>query len=897
MLRLLLISVAAFGQSQPRIAIASADAGLIVGTTEKLKVIVRDANGNVVDNPVVTWISRQPELLRVDNQGNATALGVGLCTVFASSAGFNVSEQLQCIPARIDLQPEEKDITVGERLSFTARALDASGNAIPNVNFNWQVTGANGGQFNGARIDTNGNLTAAGTGLATVRARVDVSGGNQPGRAQWIWGSASIRISPKKFYSVRRLLGSEEVRHSFSLRSTNHVAAFNDNGQAAFTGSLDGLAAALFSVDRGVTKLVAQGGATAFGSLTSDPGEFAINNSGDIAARFWMVNSAAITLQTGGVNRYVFLQGQSFSGYESVVPDRITNASLNDGGQIVFRGTFIPTGDARRYSGLFRLTGRTVEMLVSNEAPLPGTTNVNFSFDQFGIDNTGTVYFTAAQGLYRVSLSGQPERLVGTGAPSRLASISITTGDFAVDRQGGAAVLASRSQLIRVTGDRISQLDVSGANAVFQVSPSSGVLFYQCGTAGCGLYRWRDGAPTLLLGLGRLAPNGEPITNIRAAALTASGTLSAHVVTPNAPFLLMQQTGNTATSVLRTGDQLTLDANVQFPTGRVIVRAGIDDPVLVALGSPESLFEHTGTDLFPHLVINDRVPDGGLYQSALVGNPGGGVYFQAESGIYRYDRGATEQVIRFGSRLPDGATLNNASIRAANTKGALAIQAGITPATGPNTQAYYLVESGRFTEILRLNARAANGRLFNQINAVYLDDDNRVAIAARVDGQAQETSYFWRNGAFENAFPPGHLQTGVMSLSNIGLRAGRGHRILAFGNVPGSSDQAILEHAGDGWKLAVGNIDAMPDGSVNVGFGAWDVNAQGEIAFVTNGLSISMRTASGERRMVVSLLEPTPSGDYLQTIREIYMRDDGRIFFTAFESSGRFALYVAEPLP
>lgn len=890
-------------QAAPRIAIAAPDAQIVVGETVQFQVVVRDANGNIVSNPTVNWSTPQPNLLRVDPRGAATALGVGLCAISANSAGFVATVQLQCIPARISLQPAFQEINVGDQINFEAKALDVTGNPIPNVNFNWTATGANGGQINAARIDQSGRFNALGSGLITVRARIDVSGGSQAGRVQWIWGAATVRIAPPKTYRLTRLFGSEETRHSFNLGAIARNAVINRNGQAALVGSLDGVAHALVAVDRGLPRVLMQGGSPMLEGISDGPDGISINASGDILTRFEIhPGRVALALFSGGTSRILLLQGQTAAGVENIRIGFIGPYSLNDINQVVFPGSYTLAGSTRSHTALFRLSDRNIEVLASSETPLPGLPGPVVNFEQFGIDNQGLVYFLAAaspaaRALYRIALSGQPEQLLP-------AATGFQSNSFAVAPEGGVAVVATlsaRPRLVRIRGAQTTDADGAGVSTLFQSSDSSGILYYACLNDGCGLRRWTQGAPTTLLLTGQAASNGEPVTNFLAASLGLTGVLTVQVATPTAPFLLLQRSASSVSStLLQTGSRIDADVNIQFPWNNALIRTSPGGPLYFALGNPNSLFALQSGALVPQITQGDILPDGAVFNGSLAGSQSGGVYLHAGGSVYLFKNGRIETLLRSGARLLSGATLLNAVVRASNTRGAAALLANISVPNAPNAQAVVLRDtSGTLTEILRTAAPAPNGAVFSQINSIYLDDAGRIAFTARLNNQAQESYFLYDSGRLENLFPTPRLQLPEMSFTALNLRAGRGPGFFAFANTPGGSDQAVLLYSNGRWNLTVNNQVTMPDGSSNSGISSWDANAAGDVAFVTQSgspLALTVRTAAGDLRQVFSLLEPTPAGVYIRSIPDIDFRNDGLIYFTAFESNGRYAIYVAEPL-
>jgi hypothetical protein len=185
------------------------------------------------------------------------------------------------------------------------------------------------------------------------------------------------------------------------------------------------------------------------------------------------------------------------------------------------------------------------------------------------------------------------------------------------------------------------------------------------------------------------------------------------------------------------------------------------------------------------------------------------------------------------------------------------------------------------------------------VTQAYVDDQARVAFQPQLEGRSFSGYYLWSNGRIEMLAADGRNQIGSIAVGNLGLRGARGSRFYSSGSQPGGGDQAIFDHSGSGWQIAVSNYDRMPDGSGGFGLGTWDANARGDIVFVSQAgspLALTIRTAGGELRQVQSLLVPTAEGDQITRIQDIDLRSDGRIFFSAFDTTGRYSIYAAEPL-
>src|ERR1700704_6592707 len=81
------------------------------------------------------------------------------CCVPAGAAAQNVAE--------VQVAPPSVTIRVGERSGLLATAFDRIGNVLPTVRFIWSSN-----NVNVAKVDNSGIITAVGSGVAIIEARV-----------------------------------------------------------------------------------------------------------------------------------------------------------------------------------------------------------------------------------------------------------------------------------------------------------------------------------------------------------------------------------------------------------------------------------------------------------------------------------------------------------------------------------------------------------------------------------------------------------------------------------------------------------------------------------------------------------------------------------------------------
>lgn len=101
-----------------------------VGGTVQLAAIVRDSQGNVLENRLVTWSSSEPAIATVDGRGRVEGLLAGSATIAAESEGISGTAVITVTPALIVdavLWPENVTLDVGQRAQFYAAFLRSDG--------------------------------------------------------------------------------------------------------------------------------------------------------------------------------------------------------------------------------------------------------------------------------------------------------------------------------------------------------------------------------------------------------------------------------------------------------------------------------------------------------------------------------------------------------------------------------------------------------------------------------------------------------------------------------------------------------------------------------------------------------------------------------------------------
>jgi len=871
----LLLPVAALAQQPARIHVEAAVSRIIVGERLQFRATARNANGDLMPNVPLTWSSTNARVASVDSSGMVTASDLGFAQIAAQSGNVRGAIELQMIPLRIEVDPPDREMTVGDSQQFTARALNINGEPIPNVAFTWQVLGANAGQINAAIISRDGMLETRGTARVSVRAQFNYP--FAPGRIEQIWGSATVNIRAARQFRVRRLLSSADVRHQFQLRNARNVA-LNESGHAAFVASLDGLADSVMIHDGSLQPAAA-------GENFSDC-QLAINARADVAGICNTFTSPSLlVLFSAGRRQTLLVSGAQTGGFAGFSPSRLSRNSLNIHRDLLLEASHRPPGSSVNQPGLFRLLGGTRIELVSSA-----------DISEFGHADNGDVFFISRPSpssnetsLFRWR-GEAPEKILAPG-DSFAGSRVVRVHNLAVASTGEAAALANlasgATQILRIAGS-LAASPVPGCCVNIQSVDRSAVLFTGQGQAGFGLYRWQPGSQhASLVSLGAIAPNGEPLTQIYSARWTSSGDAIVHAETAENRFVLFRTAGR-GSLLAQAGLPVQTDANLNLPFSGTLIPGLRAGPVLLRLGNPSSIFELDTGLLTPRLLHGDTLPATGfLGPGSAFGNSAGDLFFDNGNGIVRFRAGQLERIIVQHAEIEPGVVLNQLQLLAVNDSGAVVF---VTPFSG-NPQRLYLWDSGRFTLLWR--AGQDIGAPIDRWNELALDSNGR--ILATVSHQGPFSALLaWQGGRWQTLLSRADRMFAGRQLGNINFIIARGDRFYL--NIAGQ----LADYDGAALRPALTEGANFPDGGQFQNLSRFDANLRGDTAVASNrnfggGSSLEFNTGGAFRSIHLPFAQ-TEEGDLLVSFWEVQLREDGRIFFGATDVMGRYGLYVAEPL-
>jgi hypothetical protein len=132
------------------------------------------ASGDTIDSSAIIWRTLDPDIVSVEEDGDAVALAEGEARVEATAGGVTTGGRVLVDPVveSIEVTPESPVLSVAETLTFQAILRDRNGNVIDR-SANWSSSNEAA-----ATIDAGGTALAIAPGITTITARSDDASGS-----------------------------------------------------------------------------------------------------------------------------------------------------------------------------------------------------------------------------------------------------------------------------------------------------------------------------------------------------------------------------------------------------------------------------------------------------------------------------------------------------------------------------------------------------------------------------------------------------------------------------------------------------------------------------------------------------------------------------------------------
>jgi uncharacterized protein YjdB len=258
-------------QQVANVSVTPGTLSLTTGGTGQLTATATDANGNGVAGAAISWTSSSPTVATVDGSGLVRAAAPGQATITATAQGKSGSASITVTapapppPATVSsvsVEPASHTFTgLGQTRRFAAVARDTNGNVLTGRAVVWSSSAPGV-----ASVASDGTVTAAGNGSATITATVEGRTGtaavtvNQPppppaqvNRVSVEPGSATLtsigdtrRLSATARDADNNVISGRSVSWTSSAPAIARVASDGmvtavSNGTATITATVDGV--------------------------------------------------------------------------------------------------------------------------------------------------------------------------------------------------------------------------------------------------------------------------------------------------------------------------------------------------------------------------------------------------------------------------------------------------------------------------------------------------------------------------------------------------------------------------------------------------------------------------------------------------------------------------------
>jgi len=165
---------------------------LQIGASAQASAVLKDASGNTVSGPSVSWSSSDAAVATVNSSGLVKAIGAGSANIVASSDGVTGSANIGVaaappVPvASVTVSLGSSSVAVGQTTQATAVLKDASGNLLTGRTITWSSLNTSVATVNNAGV-----VTAVSAGSAAIVAT-----------SEGIAGQTTINVGPVPVASV-----------------------------------------------------------------------------------------------------------------------------------------------------------------------------------------------------------------------------------------------------------------------------------------------------------------------------------------------------------------------------------------------------------------------------------------------------------------------------------------------------------------------------------------------------------------------------------------------------------------------------------------------------------------------------------------------------------------------
>ena len=375
------------------VLVAPSTATVAVGSNLTLSAEVRDANGNVLESPHVSWASADASIAEVSPTGVVTGRKVGTVLIAASSRGRDAFSRITVKPtpvAAVRLSFTSRAMQVGQTVQLVAEPLDGGGHVLAGRPVSWVTSDASV-----ATVTNAGMVTAVGAGAAIITASSEGKSAVATITVSLV-PVAGVDVTP----ATSNLVVGQTTRLSARLRDasgatiTGRMISWSSNRSTVATVSSDGLVTAVASGTATITAtsegrsgsatinvsarpasavIVSPGQVTLFAAQTVQLSALVTDDRGQVltgqTVSFSTSNSAVATVSTSGLVTGVSAGSATITATSdaavgtavvTIVPDPVAAVDITPASSSIIAGNTVQlTATPMNVSGQ-PLTGRTI---------------------------------------------------------------------------------------------------------------------------------------------------------------------------------------------------------------------------------------------------------------------------------------------------------------------------------------------------------------------------------------------------------------------------------------------------------------------------------------------------------------------------------------------------------
>jgi len=354
------------------------------GANVQLSATVRDVNGVIVTDRVVTWSSASPAVATVSSSGVVTGVGGGTATITATSEGRSGTTlvTVQQLPvATVTVQPANDTVLIGGTAQLTAVAKDSAGRTLTGRAIAWH---SNSTAI--ATVDANGLVSGVTAGSTTVTATSEGKVGTATILVVVPIANVSVAPATKSIVAGDQTTFTATPRDATNKVVTGRTLTWSSSNPSVATVTQAGVATGTGVGVAIITATANPEGVSGGGTLTVTAASVTVAPSPDST---WVGSTETLTATARDKNgNPVPAQGFAWS---STGP---TIASVNQSGVVtgVLAGsaTIVATLTGQSGSVNFKVKARVATVTVSPSSPPAMSVNTNIILQAALKDALGT---------------------------------------------------------------------------------------------------------------------------------------------------------------------------------------------------------------------------------------------------------------------------------------------------------------------------------------------------------------------------------------------------------------------------------------------------------------------------------------------------------------------------